>query len=490
MQDIGRRWTGVPMALLLGWILVLALEGPAIAAPVVRGPWSVCDGPPWLPSSTCVPKPLHDVDPQGRMLWLTAEMRVGPLTPEPTAVFVSAYAASAVYWDGRLIGANGHPSARPGSEMPGLRDAVFPLPDAAPGRHRLTLQMSSHNGFLRLRSPVTQVSVAPFEQPSTRTMRGYLPALISAGGLLIMIPILAVIWWTGNRSASSIYLLGAALFAAGQLGAEASRGLLDYPYPVHFLRIGLVLAFAAGFGFMLLAYLARRFAVAQMWPVLSAQAFAASIAVLLSPSFDRKTGLVLTCSMAIGLLLAIRAAARPAPGALPLIAMLALGLVLSLAAPYSFLDRDLYLWTAGLFVLLFTGEARRMRDAAVPEAPGALPRRSESHAPIGVYLGTAAGRRFLLPADIVRAAAADDYCEVFLVDGGSVLHPEPLQKLLAQFPRGFLRVHRSHAINLSHLRSFRKGPGSSVLLSDRSIAPVSRRRVATVLAAIEGRNGL
>lgn len=484
MQGIGRRWIGVPTALSLGWILVLALAAPATAAPAIMGPWSVCDGPPSRPSSVCVQRPLHDVDPQGRMLWLTAEVLLHRIA-EPTAVFVSAYAASAVYWDGRLIGANGLPSAEPGSERPGRRDAAFPISAASPGRHRLTLQMSSHNGLLRLRSPVTQVSVAAFEQPSTKTMRGYLPALISAGGLLIMIPIFGFVWWTGKRTASSAYLLGAALFAAGQLGAEASRVFLEYPYPVHFLRIGLVLGFAAAFGFMLLAHLARRFAVARIWPVLSAQAFAAAMAILLTPSFDRKTGLVLTSSMAIGLLLAIRAAARSAPGALPLVAMLALSVALSLAAPYSFLDRDLYLWTAGLFVLLFIGEARRMKDARVSVGAGASPQSPGSGAPAGVSLGTAAARRFLLPADIVRAAAADDYCEVFLVDGRSVLHPEPLQTLLARFPQGFLRVHRSHAINLSHLRSFQRGASSSVLLSDRSIAPVSRRRVAAVLAAIE-----
>lgn len=490
MQGIGRRWRGLLIALLLGWIPVPVLEAPAMATPAIMGPLSVCDGPPWLPSSACMPRLLRDVDPQGRMLWLTAEVRFDRRTAEPMAVFVSAYASFAVYWDGRLIGMNGLPSARPDLERPGLRDAAFPVSDATSGPHRLALQMSSHSGILRLRSPVTQVSVAPFERPSTKTMRGYLPALISAGGLLIMVLIFAFIWWTGKQGASSTYLLGAAIFATGQLGAEASRAFLEYPYPVHFLRIGLVLAFAAGFGFMLLAYLARRFAIARMWPVLLAQALVALIAILLASNFDRKTGLVLTSSMAIGLLLAIRAATRSAPGALPLVAMLGLGLVLSLVAPYSFLDRDLYLWTVGLFVLLSTGEARRIKDAFVPAEPGTSSQPPESDAPSGVYLGTYASRRFLLPADIVRAAAADDYSEVFLVDGGSVLHPEPLQKLLERFPRGFLRVHRSHAINLSHLRSFRKGPGSSVLLSDQSVVPVSRRRVAALLAALDGGDGL
>jgi hypothetical protein len=303
--------------------------------------------------------------------------------------------------------------------------------------------------------------------------------------LLIMILIFAFVSWGGKRRESRTHLLGAALFATGQLGAEASRAFLEYPYPMLFLRIVLVLAFATGFGFMLLAYLARRFEVAKSWPILLAQTIGAGLAIFLVRSFDHKTGLVLSSALAIGMLLAIHAATRSAPGALPLVVMLALGLIFSIAEPHSFLNRDLYLWTAGLFVLLFAGEARRIRAAPVVMEAGVTVQPPASTGPVGLWLGVGARRRFLLPADIVRVAAADDYSELFLVDGGSVLDPEPLQKLLERLPAGFLRVHRSHAINLSHLRSFRKGT-SSVILSDQSVAPVSRRRVATLLAALDG----
>ena len=91
-----------------------------------------------------------------------------------------------------------------------------------------------------------------------------------------------------------------------------------------------------------------------------------------------------------------------------------------------------------------------------------------------------------MPDDIVRVVAADDYSEVFLAGGASVLHPEPLQKLVERLPRHLVRIHRSHAINLSHLRAFRNGRASSVLLSDQSVAPVSRRQVPALRAALEG----
>jgi DNA-binding LytR/AlgR family response regulator len=172
------------------------------------------------------------------------------------------------------------------------------------------------------------------------------------------------------------------------------------------------------------------------------------------------------------------------PGALPIFFALAVGVLLSLLSPYSFLDRDLYLWIFGLFVLLFADEARRLKRAQRSKSEGPEDRPESFGAPEGISLGTAAGQHFVLVNDIVRLAAADDYTEAFLTDGRTVLHPEPLQRLLERLPASFLRIHRSHAINLSHLRSFRKGPSSSVVLSDESTAPVSRRSVAKLVAAL------
>ena len=485
MQRVGRRVIQLPMAVLLGWLLAVAFAGPAAASPGTTGPWRVCDGPPWASSSSCVARELRDVDPQGRMVWLTTEVRLDRQTTEPPAVFVSAYASSAAYWDGRLIGMNGLPSARPDLERPGLRDAVFPVPGSTQGTHRLTLQLSSHHGIFRLRSPVTEVSVQSFESSSSRIMRGYLPALISAGGLLIMILIFAFVSWNGSQRESSAYLLGAALFATGQLVAEASRAFLAYSYPLAFVRIGLVLAFAIGFGFMLLAYLAHRFQAARLWPFLLVQALAASTVLFLEPNFDQRTALVLTSAMAIGMLLAIQGGRRSIPGAPAVAAMLALGLVVSLTASHSFVDRDLYLWTAGLFVLLFVEEARRSRHRRHPVEPLFAQFPPVREVPTGISLGTAADRRFVLPSDILRLAAADDYTEIFLAGAGTVLHPEPLRTLMQRLPANFLQIHRSHAINLSHLRAFQRGRINLVTLTDGATVPVSRRSLPRLLAALD-----
>jgi hypothetical protein len=215
--------------LLLGWILVLTLETPAGAAPAMVGPWRVCDGPPWVPSSACTVQPLHDVDPQARMIWLIGNVRLDQRVREPAAVVVSAYASSAVYWNGKLIGSNGVPAERPGLETPGLRDAAFPLPNAAAGNHVLTIQMSSHQGLVRLRSPVTQVSVAPFERPSSTLMRGYLPALMSAGGLLIMVLVLSFLSWGGGQGQAADICLALRCSRQGSSAPKHGGHFLNTP---------------------------------------------------------------------------------------------------------------------------------------------------------------------------------------------------------------------------------------------------------------------
>lgn len=485
MQGIRRRWLGLQIAVLLGVVLASTVVAHAATGFATLGPWSQCDGPPSASSSICTPTELWDVDPQGRMVWLTAEVRFEGRSTEPAGVFIGAYASSAVYWDGRLIGMNGVPAEEAGEERPGLRDTAFALPGAASGKHKLVLQMSSHHGLLRLRSPVTEISVAPFDRPSSKVMRDYLPALISAGALLIMALIFAFAPWPDRQRTSNRYLLGTMLFAIGQLGAEASRAFLEYTYPLQLLRIVLVLVFATGFGFMLLAYLASRFGLARAWPILLVQAVSALLAITLVPSFDQRAALILTSAIATGLLLTVRAAGQTTPGTLSLAAVLALGLAASLAAPYSFLDRNLYIWITGLFALLMLEEAWRLKGfAPIPTERSGHPAPTPE-IPRGVSLGTGTARHFVLPSDIIRLAAADDYTEVFLLDARALLHPEPLQSLLARLPATFIRVHRSHAVNLTHLRAFRKGPVSTVVLADASTAPVSRRNVTKLAAALK-----
>jgi DNA-binding LytR/AlgR family response regulator len=151
-------------------------------------------------------------------------------------------------------------------------------------------------------------------------------------------------------------------------------------------------------------------------------------------------------------------------------------LFLGLWEPSTFLDRDFYIWALVLLALLLVHEAQGV---------GAPARKADTTQsdPAPLSLGSGPTRHLVAPARIVRLAAADDYTEVFIAGAQPVLHPEPLHKLIDRLP-GFVRVHRSHAVNLAHLESFRRGSRSSVTLSDQSQAPVSRRCLPKLIAAI------
>jgi DNA-binding LytR/AlgR family response regulator len=89
-------------------------------------------------------------------------------------------------------------------------------------------------------------------------------------------------------------------------------------------------------------------------------------------------------------------------------------------------------------------------------------------------------------SDIVRIQAADDYCDVFLADGRSLLVTTTLAKLLSALSDRFLRVHKSHAVNFASVASTgpRDGGGKKLTMDDGSVVPVGRSYGGAVAAAL------
>lgn len=85
-------------------------------------------------------------------------------------------------------------------------------------------------------------------------------------------------------------------------------------------------------------------------------------------------------------------------------------------------------------------------------------------------------------ADIVSFCGADDYVEVVLADGRRFLHDTRLRDLELRLPPGFVRVHRSHIANTTHLKAIRTLPGQRGVLdlSGGTSVPVSRNRLRKV----------
>ena len=107
--------------------------------------------------------------------------------------------------------------------------------------------------------------------------------------------------------------------------------------------------------------------------------------------------------------------------------------------------------------------------------------------PGGALAVRSAGRIDLAAfADIVALSGADDYVEVILADGRRFLHDTSLQDLERRLPSGFVRVHRSHIVNASHVRGVRTLPGRrrALELAGGAEIPVSRSRAGAVASLI------
>jgi DNA-binding LytR/AlgR family response regulator len=93
--------------------------------------------------------------------------------------------------------------------------------------------------------------------------------------------------------------------------------------------------------------------------------------------------------------------------------------------------------------------------------------------------------RFVSRGSVSYVEAQGDYVRLHVVDGGSHLVRTPLTTLAEDWAEaGFARVHRSHVVNLAHVRELRvQGGRSSVLVpaGDRLVEIQVARRHARAL---------
>jgi len=95
------------------------------------------------------------------------------------------------------------------------------------------------------------------------------------------------------------------------------------------------------------------------------------------------------------------------------------------------------------------------------------------------------GLEFHKVSDIIRCQAAESYTELFLSDGSRFVVSRNISEVEEMFEGNrFFRIHKSHLINLSHIKKYTKGRGGTVLLSDGSEVEVARRKKDDFLTAI------
>jgi two-component system LytT family response regulator len=94
---------------------------------------------------------------------------------------------------------------------------------------------------------------------------------------------------------------------------------------------------------------------------------------------------------------------------------------------------------------------------------------------------------FLEISQITRCEADVNYTTIYLKDKQKIMVAKTLKDfddLLTD--HGFFRIHNSHLINLSYIRSYQKGKGGYVILADGTNLEVSTRRKELFLKAVAG----
>lgn len=277
-----------------------------------------------------------------------------------------------------------------------------------------------------------------------------------------------------------------------QLVAEVGRALIAYTYPWHLLRVSAVAFLAAITAVLLAAYAARRLTPTLARLTVAATALAAASSVLLVPWYDLKAlGALLAGAVAIAAcgFAVLRRSRREALAALAAAAaiVVVMGIELTL-----FLDRTWFMLLALILVLLVgeqVSKSKRVRierDLERSRAAALAQRlaRAEREGEAIVQLKDGSRIWRVAEDDIVAIRAADDYCEASLCDGRTLLVTTGLSRLMATLPPRFVRVHKSWAVNRSHILSAAPRPGGGRLLnlSNGAAVPVGRSYTSSLPA--------
>lgn len=458
---------------------------------------------PTFDAPTCEPGRFYALDPQDRELWARLIFTVDQDwidTPGPKGVFISGLAASELYLNGVMIGANGQPGADRASESPGRIDyaAHAPRDLFIAGENTLDLRLSGHHGFLTLSAPMQGLFLDQYGSPTADILSYYWPGLIMLGVFILgVLVFLAMAARSEDREAPIILAVMSASLGA-QLLIETSRGLVAYPYPLHDARlIGIVLG-AYLFSLSLIAYGLKEFSSLTLKHRLSGLAGAAVLLlapVALARGFDGKTWTTLALAFGLVALGAGYAAWKGKRGAWPYAAGFSFAMVLALFTQSRFIDLHLYglgaLFLIALFIRqalsLIREQARRRAETRRAEAlDAALALAQQASEPAVLPLESAGRTDYVRTEEIIRIQGAGDYVDLVYADGRTVLYTLTLTALEQLLPPTFLRVHRSHIVNTAHVDRLEREPGGGgrLVMSGEIEVPVSRRIMPRVKSAL------
>ncbi|MEJ6476617.1 LytTR family DNA-binding domain-containing protein [Pseudoalteromonas piscicida] len=453
--------------------------------------------PPRFDEAHCYEAKLSEVDPQNSAVWvlLTFERVKLETLPAPIGLYLFAKASSEVFLNGVKLGSNGVPAADRTERM-GKMDTVFYVPESLiEQNNKLVLLLSSQHSALTLAYPIHYIGFGQFGDPKQYIQTFSALALILIGAFILgaLYFISLSVGQQGN-TASKIFA-ALCLLAAVQLGAEMSRGLVNYTYLWHDIRLIIVTLCSFLFGVLLLAYSSIKVAQHQALHWIYIGAILTLVAIFFAPGFDTKT----TAGIFVPLLVSLfqlgyfwRRAKTNQLATWFIVQLLVAVTILCVAS--SFHEIIHFVIIAVLLGYLFTRQAREYQvqqsklsqdQAHIAKLEFKLAQNTQTQCPAKLEVSVAGKTEYIVLTDIAFCKAAGDYVELHMMDKSQKLFSGSLKQLDLTLPSIFVKTHRSYLINLNEVVSLEGGGSQHQLKLTNGISvPVSRRLVPSVRATL------
>ncbi|WP_144394757.1 LytR/AlgR family response regulator transcription factor [Pleionea sediminis] len=451
--------------------------------------------------SRCDSQELASIDPQLGLVWIVISFTLDDswqLDNEPLGLYIMGKASSRIYLNGKLVGNNGTPANEPQNELPGYMDSVFFLPRRLlkSKQNYIVLEMSSQHGYLHLGRPLHFIGLARYGEANRFVQQFSQIGLVLSGIFLLASIYYLTLCFNLQQRKHALIFFFMSILLAGQLFAEIFRGLFQYSYPIHDLRLLLVTGLSLGFGICVLFYISRKYQARHYWHWTYSGVLLTITAVLLSPGFDAKTGmatLIPSCVAIVILGIEIRKTFKWSNFILLLSFLF---FALAIIVTRGFFHEILFYVFAALFMCyLFVLQAkefsreqskRQHEKELIAKLEYKLDQRKQQTKPASLSIHSSGKLEKVMTSDIVYGKASGDYVELYLKENRQTLYSGSLKNLLEQLPNTFIKVHRSFIVNLDSVQTLESESGTgSLLLNDRSKIPVSRRMMPKVRESLQ-----
>jgi two-component system, sensor histidine kinase LadS len=137
--------------------------------------------------------------------------------------------------------------------------------------------------------------------------------------------------------------------------------------------------------------------------------------------------------------------------------------------------------------LLLEEKLKLEQQQNIPSQASELPEllnmmRSERSKNRKLNVPTTEGVLWIPMQDIIRLEAMRSYCSIYSTNGKRIIAAYPLSEFEKQLDSvDFMRVHKSHLVNLNQIQEYIRGDGGSLVLKDGSSVSVSRSAKAALL---------